>query len=398
MVLAVEWLLLIVAVALATPTAFVLCECLAVLLPAPPIRRDRARPRLAVLIPAHNEQTGISTTLESVLAQTQPGDEVLVVADNCTDQTARVADRPGVRVIERTDPHRRGKGFALDFGVQSLRAAPPDAVVILDADCRLEAGALDALAYRVAELNRPLQGRYLMLPPAAAGGWSRISTLAFFMKGPARAGGLERLGLPCLLGGTGMIFPWPQLADAPLASANLVEDMQLGLDLAIAGHAPRYCSRAVITSDHPESTRTSLTQRTRWEHGHLATLLRQSPRLLLAALRQRRPALALLALELAVPPLALLVLLLTGAAAVAASAWLLLGISATPLWILASAGVMLALAVAVCWLRFARRFVPLGVLLGAPLYALAKIPLYLRFVRKPEQTWVRTERSPSEKA
>jgi hypothetical protein len=43
--------------------------------------------------------------------------------------------------------------------------------------------------------------------------------------------------------GTGMAFVWPQLAGAPLASGHLVEDMQLGLDLAAAGAPPRFCRR-----------------------------------------------------------------------------------------------------------------------------------------------------------
>src|SRR5437762_2498433 len=79
------------------------------------------------------------------------GDRVLVVADNCTDATAAVAREHGVDVVDRFDETRRGKGFALDFGLRALdeiSSAPP-IVVMLDADCMLAPGALDALARQV---------------------------------------------------------------------------------------------------------------------------------------------------------------------------------------------------------------------------------------------------------
>jgi cellulose synthase/poly-beta-1,6-N-acetylglucosamine synthase-like glycosyltransferase len=97
------------------------------LLPSP-------RPRLAVLMPAHNESAGIVPAIEAVNEQLQPGDRLLVVADNCSDDTARVAAAAGAQVAERTDPQCRGKGYALDFGVRRLEADPPEVVVIIDAD------------------------------------------------------------------------------------------------------------------------------------------------------------------------------------------------------------------------------------------------------------------------
>ena len=98
--------------------------------------------RTTVLIPAHNEGVGILPTIRDIQAQLGPNDSILVVADNCTDDTAAIVKAAGVEVTVRADPARRGKGYALEFGVRHLRLNPPDVVVIMDADCRLGENAL----------------------------------------------------------------------------------------------------------------------------------------------------------------------------------------------------------------------------------------------------------------
>ena len=100
-----------------------------------------ARPHIAVLMPAHNESAGIARPLNAIRMQLQPGDRVLVVADNCTDDTAEIALANGAEVIVRNDAERRGKGYALEFGVRHLEAQPPEVVIVIDADCLVHAGA-----------------------------------------------------------------------------------------------------------------------------------------------------------------------------------------------------------------------------------------------------------------
>ena len=68
--------------------------------------------RFLVAIPAHNEEAGIAATVRSCLAVDYPGElfEVLVIADNCEDQTAALARAEGASVLERTHPTDRSKG------------------------------------------------------------------------------------------------------------------------------------------------------------------------------------------------------------------------------------------------------------------------------------------------
>src|SRR4030081_161784 len=124
--------------------------------------------RTAVLIPAHNEGAGILPTIRDIQAQLGPQDSILVVADNCTDDTAAIVRAAGVEVTVRADPARRGKGYALEFGVRHLRLNPPDVVVIMDADCRLGENALRHLSDSARDSGRPLMSLYSMLAPDKA--------------------------------------------------------------------------------------------------------------------------------------------------------------------------------------------------------------------------------------
>ena len=391
--------LLALACALLVPVLVFCLECTL----AMPRRRWRRvapeapRPRVAVLIPAHDEEAGIGQTLRSVLPQVHDGDRAVVVADNCTDATADIAADAGCEVVHRVNRDRRGKGYALDAGVRHIAASgdAPDVLVVFDADCLAQPECVTALACRAAASGRPVQGTYLMaLPPGAPTG-SAVSALAVLVKNFVRPRGLARAGLPCLLTGTGMAFPWELIRGANLATGNIVEDMQLGLDLALAGRAPVFCEEARVAGVLPAGLAAAHTQRRRWEHGHLRTLIRQAPRLLAAGLLTPRPAAIALLLELCVPPLSLLVLATTFAMLLAAAAVPLLGASPLPAILLAGGLAWVALCVKLAWLRFGRRAMPLASVLGAPRYALAKVPLYAAFVRRRETKWVRTARTPA---
>ncbi|MEP7099402.1 MAG: glycosyltransferase family 2 protein, partial [Burkholderiales bacterium] len=153
------------------------------------------RPQLAVLVPAHDEASGIGAALQTMRAQLAPGDRLLVVADNCSDATAQIAAAAGAEVVERFNRELRGKGYALDFGVRHLQLAPPEVVVIVDADCELGPGALNTLARECARTSRPVQALYLMHAPTGAGLKTRIAAFAWAVKNQARPLGYRRLGL-----------------------------------------------------------------------------------------------------------------------------------------------------------------------------------------------------------
>jgi cellulose synthase/poly-beta-1,6-N-acetylglucosamine synthase-like glycosyltransferase len=188
-----------------------------------------------------------------------------------------------------------------------------------------------------------------------------------------------------------MALPWPLVEKAKFADASVVEDMQLGIDLALAGKPALFLPAACVNSPLPQKATAIRTQRTRWEHGHLKTLLRQTPRLLALAARHRRLDLACLALDLAIPPLALLTTLLAAAALLSILAWCA-GASVWPLVLVSSGLCSLLAAVLIGWAVHCRSVIPLQALAAAPLYALSKLPIYMAFIFRPQQHWVRTDR------
>ncbi|MFJ4386319.1 glycosyltransferase family 2 protein [Pseudomonas sp. NPDC089408] len=392
MISVLGWLLGLLTVIVLVPVLVFLLQVLLACLP-PRVQQpgSAARPRVAVLVPAHDESSIIKATLASITPQLLEGDRLLVVADNCSDDTAQLAREAGAEVVERHDTRLRGKGYALDFGVQHLAHRPPDVVIVVDADCQVGEGAIDILARRCRESARPVQSLYLMRAPAGAGLKVQVAEFAWRVKNLVRPRGWARLGLPCQLMGAGMAFGWHDLSLINLANGHLVEDVKLGLDLCQQGKPPLFCPEAVVTSQFPLSQQGLNSQRTRWEHGHLGLMLGDGPKRARAAITQRNGALAAMTLDLVVSPLALLVLTLLGLNLVTWLAYLLFGLAA-PAWLALAGLALLGLAVLLAWARFCRELIPFSVLLYAPFYAARKIPLYLSFLIRRQVEWVRSKR------
>ncbi len=364
-----------------------------------PERRTRALPSgprrsAAILMPAHDETGGIAATIARLLPSLDENIRLIVIADNCSDDTASIARASGATVLERHDASNRGKGHALAFGRDWLRADPPDCLVVLDADCEISGEDLRLLIETAVTRQRPVQSCYLLRSRADDGPMTQISNFAFLIKNRVRPRGAAMLGAPATLGGTGMAFPWALIEHAPLATSHLVEDLVLGIDYARKGQAPLYLGQAFTWSD-AASQQDTLTQRTRWEHGYIQTALKHGLPLVLGNLARLRLNLVWFGFSLLVPPLALL---MSASIAILAATGLLalLGACALPAIVLAAELGIVALLLAFAWLRDGREMVSAATLARIPLYLAWKIPVYLRLVRKRETQWVRTKRKGEE--
>jgi cellulose synthase/poly-beta-1,6-N-acetylglucosamine synthase-like glycosyltransferase len=385
------------------PAAVFLIQVLASLLPqsisdsrTSPSAQEALQPSTCVLMPAHNEATGIAQVLQVLLPQLPANFRLLVVADNCTDETADIvravaAGRTDIEVIERHNPALRGKGYALDHGVRYLETNPPQVVVVMDADCEFADGGLVHLAHQCLAIGRAQQALYLMRAPAGAGVKVCVAEFAWLVKNQVRALGDYRMGFPCQLMGTGMAFPWAQIQTAQLGTGHIVEDMKLSVELTQAGTPPVFFPHALVTSQFPSTAVGLKTQRTRWEHGHLGVILGDLPIALWQAVRHKSLPLLALALNLSVPPLTLLVLLLF-AQILAASAYAFVSGIFMPFGLAVIAGVAVIAAVFIAWLVYARHIVTLRQLSSVPLYVASKLPVYLYFLVKRQAAWVRSFR------
>lgn len=377
---------LLAATALLAPFAFLGLQGLAAL-GFRPRKGTESNASIGVIVPAHDEGDEIEDTLCALRGELRERDRVVVVSDNSTDRTAEIASACGAEVVRRVDPLRRGKGYALEAGVRHLASSPPNVVVVLDADCRPEPGALRRVAARAALEDRPVQGPSLVRP-GDDGFLSKISSLAFHLRNEIRPRGLERLGLPVVLQGTGMAIPWAQLERVALGSSHLAEDRKLGVSLSINGATPRCEPEARFWSSLEADASVSGDQRSRWERGHLAASVEDVPRLIAEAVRQRRWELGALAAELAIPPLGLLLLGWAAAAALA----LVIGVGPIAVLAILLPGMTAFCGLALAALRSSSTPVSPGFLLASPVYAIAKAPLYARAVLGKKLGWVRARR------
>jgi cellulose synthase/poly-beta-1,6-N-acetylglucosamine synthase-like glycosyltransferase len=390
----IDALLGLIALFFCIPALVLLVECLA----ARPSRGNKAlprelpHPRVAVLIPAHNEECSVLDTFRSLKGQLKDEDRIVVIADHCTDRTADIARKAGAEVIEHANPSPPGKGHALNFGIRYLETHPPEIVLFMDADCIAHRGTVMKIANCAADRRRPAQACILAEPPPAPGAFDLISAFAYMVKCQARPAGLYRLGLPCHLMGTGMALPWPQVRRVRFRGDHLVEDVLFGIDLALKGYPALFCPQAPVSTWMPGSKAAAISQRTRWEHGHLAILLPQVKRLGFHVLRHGRWELVPLMLDLMVPPLSLFVT----AAIVATSGILclsLVGVSVAPAIVLSLAGGMVACALFLVWVKFGKKKFPPSMLFGLPRYLVTKLSILRQVVFTRHVFWQRrTER------
>lgn len=352
-----------------------------------------ARPplRLAVLVPAHDEASGIEATLESLAACEYPAAarRIVVIADNCDDGTASLAARAGAEVWERTDPEQRGKGFALIWALRRLFADTEDfdAVVMVDADCLASSNMLASIDRRLRSGASAVQVDYVAGNP----GDSHVSALrfgAFALADTVRFLGKQRLGLSCGLVGTGMGFTRGLLERTPWTATGLVEDGEYHLRLVLAGERAEFVAEASVSQAVPTTMQASSEQQARWERGRLQLIRRWSPRLLGAGIARRDIVRLHAGLECLLPPQSVIAAGNLGSLL----AGLLLG--HRRLLVLSALSTVAQLTFVLAGLRLVRA--PAQVyraLLLAPALVAAKLGLYARFLlgRGPSG-WVRTER------
>lgn len=352
---------------------------------APPLR---ATLRFDVIVPAHDEEAGIAAAVESLLHVDYPRDafRVVVVADNCSDATSARARAAGAYVLERFEPSRRGKGYALAAAFEhTLGRGTADAVVVVDADTRVSENLLRACTARLAAGEVAVQADYGVRNPRAS--WrTRLMALAFTLVHGLRSQARERLGLSCGLHGNGMAFSCAILREVPYSAYSIVEDVEYGVRLGEAGHRVAYAGEASVLGEMPAAGRDARSQRARWEAGRAALSRGLALRLVGRGLARRSPLLVDLGAELLVPPLARLV------------AWIALGLVVSACFGSGVALALFALSTACVTFYVARGAALTGLGFGV-LRDLAWAPVYVAWKlvvpgRLPE-AWVRTARERS---
>jgi cellulose synthase/poly-beta-1,6-N-acetylglucosamine synthase-like glycosyltransferase len=229
--------------------------------------------RLAVLIPAHNEEKLIAACLSSLGLGAEPAAPVFVVAHNCSDSTASIASAAGAQVLELTDDGSRGKGAALHHGFTHALAAGAQAVLVIDADSTVSSSLIAVVCDAFAAGAQAVQTRYIAANPGASTG-TRLQALAMRGFNVLRPRGRARLGLSCGIFGNGFALSAATLTQVPYLAHSIVEDLEYHIALVRSGIRVDFLDDATVFGQLPDNTTAASTQRARWEGGR--ALLRRS--------------------------------------------------------------------------------------------------------------------------
>ncbi|HEC34292.1 MAG TPA: glycosyltransferase [Chloroflexi bacterium] len=360
---------------------------------------DRPLHTFAIVIPAHNEEAVIGATMDCLLQLDYPQGmyEVYVVSDNSTDRTAEIVRQRGVVCWERFDEARRGKGYALAWLFERiLGEGKYDAVVVFDADSRVEAAFLRVMNAGLVQGQQVIQGRHVIANPAD--NWFTAAMYVGFVLDNLRNSGRSNLGFSAKLMGDGMCFARQVLERFPWTATCLTEDTEYRAFLLLNNVRVTFAPDAVSYGEIPASLAAARGQRSRWMQGRAEVTRRLAPALLRAGLRNRNLAQLDGAIEQAMPSYSTLLTLWGLVALVGGGLDLLIGGFAMPWgWVLVLGagfvlypllGLLLSRAPAAIYRHLAL----------APLYVLWRtgVRLWVR-LRRGTGAWVRTPRRAADK-
>lgn len=240
-----------------------------------PPHKPEKRHRFAVLICARNEEKVVAQLINSIHAQTYGMENIriFVMADNCTDGTARAARNAGAMVYKRFSREKVGKGYALEALLERISADFPkgyfDGFFVFDADNVLDENY-------IMEMNRTFSDGYNIITSYRnsknyGDNWISAGYSLWFLResrflNHARA----LLGNSCAVSGTGFFFSreiYEKCGGWPFHL--LTEDIEFTVHSIVNGEKIGFCPGAVLYDEQPTLFRQSWRQRIRWAKGYL---------------------------------------------------------------------------------------------------------------------------------
>lgn len=246
--------------------------CSLVKLKEKPLKVNKEHKFMAI-IPAHNEETVIGNLIESLKNQNYNKElyDIYVIADNCTDNTARVAKNAGAIVYERYDERNKTKGAALDWFLQQKikEDAPYDAICVFDADNIVDKNFIKAMNKKLCQGEDVVQGYRDIKNPTD--NWI-TSGYALFYWTNHRFYHLARynLGLSPMLNGTGFMVNFNVIKENNgWKTVTLTEDIEFSLQRILKGKRLGWATDAIVYDEQPTGFKQSWSQRSRWTVGHM---------------------------------------------------------------------------------------------------------------------------------
>lgn len=231
----------------------------------------------ALLIPAHNEEKLISKTLKSV-DRLEDRVKTFVIADRCTDQTAKIASELGATVIKNETTHGIGKAGALQQGLQFISALPYERVAIIDADTVISSNLIKELQQgEIAQSLHHLEEK--------DGVWNRLQRIKFRAACSVRPKARVALGFSAGILGNGFAFTRKLEQMIPFELNSITEDLEYHLKVVLKHKKVHLADQAYVISEIPPTRKASSTQATRWEMGRFQTAKKFVPSLIKSCLK-----------------------------------------------------------------------------------------------------------------
>jgi len=244
--------------------------------------------RLAVLICARNEEEVIADLIQSLKQQTydQRLLTIFVMADNCTDRTAAIAQAEGAQVYSRFDQRNVGKGYALEALLRHIEKDYPqtfDGFLVFDADNILDRHFIEAM-------NQSFSDGYEILTSYRnsknyGDNWISAGYSLWFIRESRYLNHARMLlGTSCAISGTGFFFSravMERLGGWPFHL--LTEDIEFSTHHIIQGVKIGFCPEAVLYDEQPVTFRQSWRQRLRWAKGFLQVFYKYGGQLIKGA-------------------------------------------------------------------------------------------------------------------
>ena len=247
--------------------------------------------RFMAIIPAHNEEAVVGNLIESLKNQTYNKElyDIYVIADNCTDNTAKIARDAGAIVYERFDETKKTKGYALNWFLQQKikEDAPYDAFFVFDADNIVDKNFIKNMNKKLCQGEDVVQGYRDIKNPSD--NWITAGYAIFYWQ-MHRFYHLARynIGLSPLLNGTGFMVKFDVIKPQGWDTETLTEDIEFSLKRIIKGKKLGWATDAIVYDEQPTGFKQSWSQRSRWTVGHIQCIQKYTKELAIATKENKK--------------------------------------------------------------------------------------------------------------
>lgn len=235
----------------------------------------KANHKYAYIIACRNEEKVIGHLIDSIYKQDYPKElmKVIVIADNCTDNTAIISKNHGAIVFERFDDVNIGKSYALEFVFNKIMEDSTfddiEAFIIFDADNLVNANFTKEMN-KLYDANVKVATSFRDSKNYNSSWLAAGQSMSFYREHLLIHHSRSRLNIGTYVSGTGFFVDRNIIKEfGGWNFHTLIEDIEFSIACGLKDIKIGYCEDAIFYDEQPVKLKTSMTQRLRWCKGVL---------------------------------------------------------------------------------------------------------------------------------